>query len=190
MKKFILLVILYILLLPSMVLADTEALNLKDTIVASGETPSFEDYKESDDQVTLYLFRASGCNHCHDLVKFLDSIAEEYGSKFKLRSYECSENSDNNLLHNRVVNFFELKNSRGVPLLVIGENTFYGFTEKNKQQIIDCIEREYKKEDKYDVFEKMEEQKNAKKPNVAAYIVLPILAGIVIFIIIRIAKNE
>lgn len=190
MKKVFLLIITSILIIPNIVFADTVALDLKDTIVASGETPSFEDYKESDDQVTLYLFRASGCNHCHDLVKFLDSIVEEYGTKFKLRSFECSENSDNNLLHNRVVNFFKLKDSRGVPLLVIGENTFYGFTEKNKQQIIECIEREYKKEDKYDVFEKMEEQKREKKPNIVAYIILPILACIVIVIIIRIAKNE
>ena len=36
-------------------------------------------YAENDNQVTLYLFRGSGCSHCHDFLEFLNNNLAENG---------------------------------------------------------------------------------------------------------------
>ncbi len=78
----------------------------------------------------------------------------------------------------------------GVPLLIIGENTFYGFEESNKEKIITAIENEYKKEKRYDLFDAMEKKEEEKNPNDALYILIPVLAIIIVYVSIKLFKKE
>ena len=190
MKRLVILFLAIIAIFPSAVFAETQVLDLEDTLESESITPLFEDYEETDDQITIYFFRGQGCSHCYELLNFLNSIVDEYGYMFKLRSYEVWYNSDNSEIKDEVVNFFNLDAS-GVPLLVIGESTFYGFSEDSEEKIITAIENEYNSEERYDVFEKMEEKKANKNENDALYILIPIAACVLIYTIVKqVKKNQ
>jgi len=189
MKKIFLMVAIALTLLPNIVFASTQATDLLETIQAIGIEPSYPEYQETSDQVQIYLFRSSSCGHCHNLVTFLDSISEEYGHMFKLRAYEVGSNSDNNALKEKIVNFFG-EDAPGVPYLVIGESTFYGFPESSKEKIKKAIEEEYNSKERYDVFEKLEEKEANKNGNDALYVIIPILGIAVISFIVKFVKSE
>lgn len=194
MKKILFSMMIF-LLLPMGVFASTQALDLNETLELMNLEKKYENYEESSDQVTLYLFMSQECNHCHELTEYLNELVSDHGSKFKLRAFECSKNADNNELHSKIVEFLELKNDEGrykmgVPLLIIGKNTFYGFEESNKEKILTAIESEYKKKEKYDVIDALEEKKENKNPNDALYIIIPIVAVVIICFIIRLANKE
>lgn len=155
MKKFLILIISLLILVPTTVFAaDTQALDFMQTFELAEIEPKVEDYKETDDQVTLYLFWWTNCSHCHEELEYLNDVLEEYKDKIKLRSYEI-QNSDNSKLRNKVGDFFDIT-GKGVPLLIVGENSFYGFKDEYKEKIKTAIETEYNKTEKYDLFKEME----------------------------------
>ena len=189
-KKFlILLVALIIALCPIIANADTQTLNLNDTLIAEDITPEYEDYKETEEQVTIYLFRGAGCTHCYDFLTYLNSITKEYGNMFKLRSFEVYNNQDNAALKDKVAKFFKEK-ADGVPYIIIGENTFYGFSDDMKEKVLKSIKNEYNAEVKYDIFDEMDKNETKKNPNDALFLLIPIVAIIIIVIIVRSAKKE
>lgn len=189
-KKFlILLVALIIALCPIIARADTHTLNLNDTLMAEDITPEYEDYKETEEQVTIYLFRGAGCTHCYDFLTYLNSITKEYGNMFKLRSFEVYNNQDNAALKDKVAKFFKEK-ADGVPYIIIGENTFYGFSDDMKEKVLKSIKNEYNAEVKYDIFDEMDKNETKKNPNDALFLLIPIAAIIIIVIIVRSAKKE
>ena len=180
-KKFlILLVALIIALCPIIARADTQTLNLNDTLIAEDITPEYEDYKETEEQVTIYLFRGAGCTN---------SITKEYGKMFKLRSFEVYNNQDNAALKDKVAKFFK-EEADGVPYIIIGENTFYGFSDDMKEKVLKSIKNEYNAEVKYDIFDEMDKNETKKNPNDALFLLIPIVAIIIIVIIVRSAKKE
>lgn len=164
---------------------------MKDTVIASGlELGNDEDkYTENDKQVTVYLFRSPTCNHCHDAIKFFDSIVEEYGNKFKMRSYDCQSNIDNNNLKKKVANFLEV-DAPGVPLIVIGNSYFYGFEEAKIDKIKQAIDYEYAKEEKYDIIDEMNNGKKDKSASVSKIIVIVLLTvGVILFLVLNLKKS-
>lgn len=189
MKKFLLTLIAALLFIPNIVFASTQATDLLETVKSIGLEPSTPDYQETDDQITIYLFRSSSCGHCHNLVTFLDSIAEEYGEMFKLRAYEVGSNQDNYKLKEKVVDYFD-EDAPGVPYMVIGESTFYGFSDSSKEKIKKAIETEYKAKEKFDILEKLDEKKENKNENDALYVIIPVLGIIVISCIVKFLKSE
>ena len=189
MKRLVILFLAIIAIFPSAVFAETQVLDLEDTLESENITPLFDDYEETDDQITIYFFRGQGCSHCYELLNFLNSIVDEYGYMFKLRSYEVWYNSDNSEIKDEVVKFFNI-DAPGVPLLVIGESTFYGFSEDSEEKIITAIENEYNSEERNDVFEKMEEKEANKNENDALYILIPIAACVLIYVIVKQVKKK
>ena len=190
MKKFIsiMLILAGMIILPTSGNADTQALNLKDTIEAEKFTFADDTYKETDDQVMIYLFRGDGCSHCYDFLEYLNSIVAEYGYMFKMRSYEIWDNPDNAALQTKVRNFFGETKS-GVPYIIIGKSTFRGFGESTGEKILTAIKSEYESEDRYDVFEEMEKG-NSNKNNNALYIVVPLACAAIAFIIGYAVKKD
>lgn len=189
MKKIFFLILSLILFIPNVVMAETQTLDLMDTLEKAGITPSIDDYEETEDQVQIYLFWSSTCTHCHDVLEFINDNLDEYGEKIKMRSYETSTNADNYALQQKVAKFFSI-NAPGVPLLVVGESTFYGFSDSIKDKILEAIDGEYSANEKYDVFEKIEEKEAEKNPNDALYVIIPVLAIVVIYFMIKLAKKE
>lgn len=190
MKKIIISLLIAIgLFIPTMVSASTEALDLKDTLISEGIEIKSEDYKESDDQIIVYLFRSDGCIHCRDFLNFLNDNIDKIGDKFKLRSFEVS-NPDNQKVKEDVISYFSLT-APGTPLIIIGESHFYGFSAASSgEKVLKAIEAEYEAEEKFDIIDVLEEKKARKNPNDALYILVPlVLIGVGILIVNFIKKD-
>lgn len=165
MKK-ILLFLLVLVLMPATVFAAKskyESKNLKEVLAEEEIDEEFSSYKETDDQVIIYLFRGQGCGYCRRFLQFLNEITDEYGKKFKLVSYEVWYNEENNNLMNEVGTF--LNNvPQGVPYIIIGDKVFAGFAESYEEPIKEKIDEMYKtkKKDRYDVMEELEKSKKGE----------------------------
>jgi len=169
-NKLLLLIIPLLLLIPFNVNAESsnksnyESMNLEETLIDEGIEKAFDNYSESDKQATIYLFRGKGCSHCHSFLTYLNSLVNEYGKYFKLVSFEVWYNTDNSKLMTDVANFLD-KPAGGVPYIVIGTQVFAGYTEGYNDRIKEAIMDLYKSENKYDVLEEMEKEKNKKQSN-------------------------
>lgn len=192
-KKYLFILICLIGFIPTINAAtnndvsQTKVLDLKDTVEDIDLEFKGTNYKEADDQVVVYLFRMEDCPHCHDAIKFFNDIVEEYGDKFKMRSFEISKVSANNELYKKVYEYLKIK--EGVPLILIGESVFRGFKEDTKDKIKTAIEKNYENKIYYDIFDAMERsQEEKKKP--ASIIIFAFIGLILIIIILIFAKKE
>lgn len=86
-----------------------------------------EDIVFEDGKVNIYFFKGDGCPHCEEEIEFLESIEEEYGEYFNLYSFEVWYNKDNAELMKKLAEKMEIKIT-GVPLTIIGEKHFSGFS--------------------------------------------------------------
>lgn len=129
-----------------------ETLNLKETLAQESIKEEFKDYKETDDQITIYMFRGNGCGYCQRFLKFLNGITNEYGKYFKLVSFEVWNNADNSELLGRISDFMEVE-AGGVPYIIIGNQVFPGYAETYDDGIKAAITELYNAEEKFDVFE-------------------------------------
>ena len=94
--------------------------------------------KAEENLVNLYLFYSNTCPHCEAEMELLDELQEDYNN-LKIYKYEISEN-ENSLLLSKVSDMFNI-NVTGVPFTVIGEKTFFGYSEENsKKKFIGTIE--------------------------------------------------
>ncbi len=131
-----------------------KTMNLENSLKDEGIEYDLKDYKETDDQITIYLFRGKGCTVCMKFLTFLNSIVPEYGKYFKLVSYETWNNADNKELLNKVADFTGVANE-GVPYIVIGDQVFGGYYAGYDEDIKKAIKDEYNKKTRYDVLEEM-----------------------------------
>ncbi len=133
-------------------LSKYETLNFKQALEEEGIELKNKSYSENDKQATIYLFRGRGCHVCQSFLSYLNDISEEYGSHFKVVSFELWYNQDNaNLLDD--ISSFKGETAGGVPYILIGEQVFGGYAEQYNDAIIQAIEDVYNGKDKYDVFE-------------------------------------
>lgn len=163
-KKSLILIILMvmsIISLPSKALATSidlseyTSLTLKQAFDDEDIEYDFSNYQETDDQVTIYLFRGHGCSYCSKFLNYLaDTLLDEYGQYFKVVTYEVWYNSSNSELMQQVADFLG-DDANGVPYIVIGDKTFIGFEESMGSEIKGAILDLYNSTDRYDVFEAM-----------------------------------
>lgn len=169
MKKYIFILLgLLVMCLPINVLAEVQTLNLDEALTQEKIDHDFSNYKETDDQVVIYLFRGNGCKFCRAFLTFLNSIVEEYGQYFKVVSYEVWNNRDNSALLDEVATFLGYDPNDehfGIPFIVIGDKVFDGYISSDDEDIINTIVSEYAKavDDRYDVFEEMGKAPEEKK---------------------------
>lgn len=189
-KRLLILIISLLVLVPNLVFAKTVSTNLEETLTAEGLKLENKDYEETDDQVTIYMFRGQGCSHCLDFLTYLNSISKEYGDKFKLRAYEVWNNEDNINLQGEVAQFLGTNVNKGsVPYVIVGKTTIVGFGGDDKKVLTDAIDSEYEKTTKYDVMKEMKPSKKEKKSKgIVTYIIIGVLAALVIFFLTR--KSE
>lgn len=191
MKKKILLVILMVLMvIPFAVKADEEVdaevdapkytnMNLKDTLESEGIKANLKNYKETDDQITIYMFRGQGCSHCQDFLNFLASIVEDYGKYFKLESYEVWYDTTNNELKGEVAKTLGDKEG-GVPYIIIGKKSYVGFDETVMgEEMKKLIINGYNEDEKYDVMEHLGEVPDIKNDT---NVIVWVSVGIIIVI--------
>lgn len=172
-RKIILLVLLVSLILPFGVLAKTyyddyNTMNFVDTLKAEGMEIENKDYKETDDQATIYIFRGQGCGFCRKLLTYLNSISKEYGKYFKVVSFEVWNDSKNSALMTKVATS-KGDTANGVPYYIIGDETFGGYSEEYDERIKTAIMNVYNNPDSNpDVFEDLEKSENGKNSSSSA----------------------
>lgn len=174
MKKKILGVLLFIvsLVLPFAVhaaaeinLDSYEQMNLIDTLESEGMEIENKDYEETKNQLTIYMFRGQGCHFCQDFLTYLNSLTKDYGNLFKLRSFEVWNDTTNAGLLKKMGDVTGTSAS-GVPFIIIGEQVFAGYTEEWNSDILNAIQTEAAKKEKFDYFEEYNKaQKAAAKGN-------------------------
>ena len=197
-KRLILFSILFLMILPSIVLAKTKVLNLKETLASESINANLSNYKETSDQVTIYLFRGNGCEHCENFLNYLSSIIDNYGKYFKLRSYEVWNNDDNQELMNKVGEYFNYdvtSKEFGVPFIIIGEETFSGFTDSKKTTILNAITEEYNANSKFDILEELGITENnevsiCNNTNVIIWLVVLIVVSTTIIVFVNVRANK
>lgn len=119
---------------------------------------------EDSNEVKIFLFRGEGCPHCEEAIEWFNSIENDYGSKFQLISYEVWNNTDNSDFMQKVAKV-RGENPSGVPYILIGDKTWYGFDESYKTEILEKIDTEIKQDvkDRYDILKYVESGTSPKK---------------------------
>lgn len=196
MKKILsILLIGFIMFLPINVQADEnkyKTLNLEEVLTKEGISHDLSNYKETDNQAIIYLFRGDGCTYCKKFLNFLNSIVDDYGKYFKVVSYEVWYDKNNSKLMKNVAAFLD-EEATGVPYIIIGDKTFPGYSEVYDDQIKEAIKAQYDSKNSYDVFKEMQKaEKEANKSNkvdTVAIIVFNIIFTVIATTIIVIFNN-
>lgn len=137
--KVILLILTVLLVIPFGVFADEET-----------DNAASEESKE----VKVYLFHGEGCGFCEKAKTWFASIEEEHGHKFELVKYEVWNDQYNSKLMQAVADARK-ENPGGVPYIIVGNQSWDGFTEEYQDSIISKINSEYEQDvnERYDVLD-------------------------------------
>ena len=154
-KKLLVVLLMVLFVLPITARAEEKtynSLNLDEALTEEEIDHNFSNYKETDDQITIYMFRGRGCGYCKKFLTFINSIVDDYGKYFKVETYEVWNDTDNAELMQDIASFMN-KKADGVPFIIIGDKTFNGYSESYDEDIKSAIKELYetKKEDRYDI---------------------------------------
>ena len=136
--------------------------------------------------IHVIVFHGETCPHCQEAFEWFDSIEEEYGNYFDLEKYEVWNDQSNSELMEKVASYLG-EEAEGVPYIIVGTETFSGFTDSYKQNIIDAIMEEYNKNAEertnvvYNVLNNVE--KEEEKDNTSMIIFILIVLAVVAFVI-------
>lgn len=96
------------------------------------------DAKTNKNLVNIYFFHSSNCSHCNTEINFLDSLEKKYDN-IRVHRYEVHE-SNNNEARLNVQKLYNIK-SNGVPLTIIGDTPYMGYSENiSNKNFIKTIE--------------------------------------------------
>lgn len=159
MKRKIYSVIIFIMLLLILPLKTNALEYTSQTLEEACESEDIEfvhpNYTESSKKINVYLFRGSGCSHCHDFLEYLESIVEEDGQYFNVVSYEIWEDTNNDSLMTKALEFMGDSTDSGVPYIVIGNKSWVGYADSIKDEILSAIKTQYESETKFDLLEQL-----------------------------------
>lgn len=93
-------------------------------------------------KVNIYFFWGSTCHHCKEEFAFFDEIQEEYGDYYNLYTYEVWNNPDNAEIMKKFASALN-EEAKGVPYTVIGDVSFIGFSESDKEKFIETIKSKH-----------------------------------------------
>lgn len=198
MKKFITTLLVCLTILPLTISASEkkyETMNLKEVLTSEEIEHDLSNYKETNDQITIYLFRGSGCGYCKSFLNYLNSIVDEYGKYFKLVSYEVRSNTENSELMQKAAQILG-DQANGVPYIIIGDKSFLGYSSKYNESIQTAIKDLYESDDRYDILEEIEkkdkEEEKANKPttNIPVIIWDAVFVAIATLIIVLLNNNK
>lgn len=176
-KKMICGLLLAFLLLPIHVFAEKidiknyNTMNLEESLKDENITYDLSNYKENDNQVTIYMFRGRGCVHCQDFLNYVNNtLVKGYGDKFKLVSFETWYDENNKSLLNKVATFLG-DEAGGVPYIIIGDKSFLGYGSTLNSQIETAIDTLYNSKERYDVFEEMNKEEKKGTTSTTAVVI-------------------
>lgn len=103
--------------------------------------------KTNDNQVNIYFFHSDTCSHCREEIKFLKELETRY-KNINIYKYEIHDKNNHVLLKEVEKNYDITINS--VPLTIIGNKLYNGYSENSKVKFIKTIDyfSKYSYEDK------------------------------------------
>lgn len=148
---------------------------------------------EESKEVKVYFFRGEGCSHCAEAEAWFQSIEEEYGSYFQIIDYETRYNRENSELMQRVAKARGEK-AEGVPYIIIGNQSWNGFTESYGSEMIERIKSEFEKDvkDRYDIIKllpEMEKEKDSTGSDILALVIILVVFGGICFGVYKARKK-
>ncbi len=151
-------------------------------VFAEGEEAGGEGADAVSNEVNVYFFHGDTCPHCQEAMAWFESIEEEHGSKFKLNTYEVWHSEENSKLMELVAET-RGESAEYIPYIVIGNQSWSGFTEDDKTTILEKINSEYEQKpaDRYDVMKYVEAGVKAPKENTTTrdVIIVVVLVAVV-----------
>jgi len=90
-------------------------------------------------KINAYLFWGEGCPHCAAAKTFFATIENKYKDCYELVDYEVYNNADNQAIKLAVAAELGYTEETGVPLIVIGEEHFLGYSAESDKAITDAI---------------------------------------------------
>ena len=115
-----------------------------------------------DKKITVHLFWGNGCPHCEAAIKYFDSLKNEYGECFELEKYETWYDKEGKTLLENVADYLG-EDVGGVPYIVIGEDTFSGYSSELNEKIEKAITSNANDGDYVDVVEKVKNGETSSK---------------------------
>lgn len=125
-----------------------------------------DEAKEESKEVKVYLFYGDGCGFCGNFKTWISEIEEDYGDKFELIQYEVWYNESNSNLMSAVAGARN-EEPGGVPYIIIGNQSWDGFADDYKDEILKKIDSEYKQDpsERYDIMDYVDEVGTSTKNN-------------------------
>lgn len=137
---------------------------------------------EESKEVKLYLFYGEGCGFCQKAKAWLDEIEDEYGDMFEVVKYEVW-NDENNQKLMAAVSEARKENPGGVPYIIVGNQSWDGFTEDYEEGILEKIKSEYEQEpsERYDIMNYVSAASPEKEKDTTAQdvLILLVILGVV-----------
>ena len=151
--KYLVVLLAIFLIMPFAVFAEEEASNNDKNTTEEASSNDNSDSKK----VNVYFFRGEGCSHCAEAEEWFDSIKEEYSEYYNLIDYEVWYNTDNSDLMQKVADA-RGEEAEGVPYIIIGDQSWNGFSDEYKNEILKKIETVYEQEvsARYDIMQLIE----------------------------------
>ena len=195
-KNLLVFVIALMLVIPFTAFASEKyngytAMDLEESLEAEEIKADLDDYEPADDAINVYMFRGQGCPHCQEFLEFAASIVDDYGKYFNLVSFEVWNDQTNAQLFQNVATALG-EEAGGVPFIVIGDQTFAGYSTEFDQKIKTAIKDLYdtSTEERYDVFDHLgetgttkttgeEEKTDSKNDAIVGVVTVLIIGGIV-----------
>ncbi len=145
------------------------------------------------DKVNVYLFRRDGCQYCENALNFFDELSEdsEYSNYFNLVELEVSNNKTNANLMTKVAEKLD-REVNGVPFIVVGIDSFLGYTSSYDDSIKESIKTAYLNEDGnyQDIVVDLIEEDDEENNDAAITIVIILVAVLGISLIVYMAHDN
>lgn len=89
----------------------------------------------ANEKVNIYIFHNYNCPHCNDALKYFKELKNE-DDKIEIYDYEMlhKENAYNRILYNDICEILDI-NIKSVPLIIIGNDYYIGFSDSKKDTI-------------------------------------------------------
>lgn len=177
-KKIVAIITILLFLISNQVYAKTmditkyKTQTIEEVFKEEGIDYDLSNYQENDNQVTIYLFRGSGCGYCANFLNYVSTtLIPKYGEYFKIVSFEIWNDQNNHNLLNEVSTFLE-QPAQGVPYIIIGNQVFPGYGEDYNSGIEQAIKDLYNSDNRYDVFNEMSKEKDSEGNNTSSTIII------------------
>ena len=127
-KKIILLLLLVLIPFNSLAISEYYTDKVADIV----------NVKIEENKINLYLFHGRDCPHCAEEKVWLEDVKDKYKNDLNVYYYEVWYDMENAALMDKVIERLEI-NKKGVPLTVIGDKYYVGYSEATASRIENVI---------------------------------------------------